>query len=241
MGASSCQFAHDSSTPRGARTGRGPASALIGAARSSRSRHRPPRPTPIVGSPFRVRGPTTDQVRHPARSPAGGRGPPRWRAPASGARSSMARAAVVISMARIARRLSTTLRSLRAAAQPIDTWSSCIADVGIESTLAGTANRLFSATNAARGVLSDHQSRIDAGVVGEEGRQTLAAPARPTDGRYAARPSTRHRRARWRESRRRSRGARRGSSRSKRRGRRAAPSDCRSLSRARAGRHLRQT
>ena len=36
-------------------------------------------------------------------------------------------------------RLSTTLRSLRAADQPIDTWSSCIADEGIESTDAGTA------------------------------------------------------------------------------------------------------
>ncbi len=39
---------------------------------------------------------------------------------------------------------STAVRSLRAACQPIDTWSSCMALDGIESTLAGTASR-FSA------------------------------------------------------------------------------------------------
>ena len=37
-------------------------------------------------------------------------------------------------------------RSFRAAAQPIETWSSCIADDGIESTEAGTARRLSSET-----------------------------------------------------------------------------------------------
>ncbi len=41
------------------------------------------------------------------------------------------------------------LRSLRAADQPIETWSSCIALLGIESTLAGTASRLSSETIAA--------------------------------------------------------------------------------------------
>ena len=35
---------------------------------------------------------------------------------------------------------------MRAAAQPIETWSSCIAEDGIESTLAGTARRLSSLT-----------------------------------------------------------------------------------------------
>ena len=40
-------------------------------------------------------------------------------------------------------------RSLRAAPQPIETWSSCIALVGSVSTLAGTARRRFSATIAA--------------------------------------------------------------------------------------------
>ncbi len=37
---------------------------------------------------------------------------------------------------------STAVRSLRADAQPIETWSSCRALDGIESTLAGTASRL---------------------------------------------------------------------------------------------------
>jgi hypothetical protein len=45
--------------------------------------------------------------------------------------------------------LETTVRSLRAAPHPIDTWSSCIALVGRESVLAGTASRRFSATIAA--------------------------------------------------------------------------------------------
>ena len=44
---------------------------------------------------------------------------------------------------------STARRSLRAADQPIETWSSCIAEDGIESTLAGTASRLSSETIAA--------------------------------------------------------------------------------------------
>ena len=40
-------------------------------------------------------------------------------------------------------------RSLRAACQPIDTWSSCMPDEGIESTLAGAAHRFISETMAA--------------------------------------------------------------------------------------------
>ena len=43
-------------------------------------------------------------------------------------------------------RPSTERRSLRAADQPIDTWSSCIALDGIESTEAGTASRFSSDT-----------------------------------------------------------------------------------------------
>ena len=46
-------------------------------------------------------------------------------------------------------RPSTALRSLRAADQPIETWSSCMALDGMESTLAGTARRLSSETMAA--------------------------------------------------------------------------------------------
>ena len=46
-------------------------------------------------------------------------------------------------------RLATATRSLRAADQPSETWSSCIALVGSVSVLAGTARRRFSATIAA--------------------------------------------------------------------------------------------
>ena len=46
-------------------------------------------------------------------------------------------------------RLATATRSLRAADQPSETWSSCIALVGSVSVLAGTASRRFSATIAA--------------------------------------------------------------------------------------------
>ena len=68
---------------------------------------------------------------------------------ASGARRSIARAAVSSSIASTRRRFSTLVRSLRAACQPIETWSSCIAEEGIESTLAGIARRFISETRAA--------------------------------------------------------------------------------------------
>ena len=42
--------------------------------------------------------------------------------------------------------MSSTVRSFSAAAQPIETWSSCIPEVGTESTEAGAASRRFSAT-----------------------------------------------------------------------------------------------
>ena len=45
--------------------------------------------------------------------------------------------------------MSSTRRSFTAAAQPIETWSSCIPEVGSESTDAGAASRRFSATRAA--------------------------------------------------------------------------------------------
>jgi hypothetical protein len=47
------------------------------------------------------------------------------------------------------RRLSTERRSLRAAAQPFETWSSCIALVGSDWVLAGTARRWLSIAIAA--------------------------------------------------------------------------------------------
>src|SRR5712692_1046586 len=67
----------------------------------------------------------------------------------SGARRSSARAAATSSTARMLIRLSSTVRSFRAAPQPIDTWSSCMPEVGTESTLAGAARRRFSATSEA--------------------------------------------------------------------------------------------
>ena len=74
----------------------------------------------------------------------------RSRAPASRCRRSwIPRAAVRTSIASTRVRASTARRSLRAADQPIETWSSCIAELGIESTDAGTASRLSSETRAA--------------------------------------------------------------------------------------------
>ena len=58
-------------------------------------------------------------------------------------------AAVTSSTARTRASASTERRSLRAADQPIDTWSSCMALLGIESTLAGAARRFISDTRAA--------------------------------------------------------------------------------------------
>ena len=64
-------------------------------------------------------------------------------------RSSTARVAAYSSTARTRVRLSTAVRSLRAADQPMETWSSCIAEDGIESADAGTASRFISLTSAA--------------------------------------------------------------------------------------------
>ena len=52
-------------------------------------------------------------------------------------------------MASTRRRFSTAWRSLRAACQPMDTWSSCMAELGIESTEAGAARRFMSETSPA--------------------------------------------------------------------------------------------
>src|SRR5262249_50806917 len=66
-----------------------------------------------------------------------------------GARSAAPRAAVISSIASTCASPSIAVRSLRPADQPIDTWSSCIADDGIESTEAGTARRFISETSPA--------------------------------------------------------------------------------------------
>ena len=72
-------------------------------------------------------------------------------------------------------RPSTALRSLRAADQPIETWSSCMALLGIESTDAGHGEPLQLADDRGLGVLGDHVAGVDAGVVGEERRQAVRA------------------------------------------------------------------
>lgn len=64
-------------------------------------------------------------------------------------RSSTARAAAYSSTATTLVSPSTAVRSLRAADQPMETWSSCIADDGMESADAGTASRFSSLTRAA--------------------------------------------------------------------------------------------
>src|SRR5699024_2207122 len=63
-----------------------------------------------------------------------------------GARSAIPRAAVCSSIATTRASASTLRRSVRAAPHPIDTWSSCIALLGIESTLEGAARRFISET-----------------------------------------------------------------------------------------------
>src|SRR6185437_12238679 len=68
---------------------------------------------------------------------------------ATSARRSIPWAAQQISTARQARTLPTTSRSLRTEVQPIDTWSSCLPEVGMVSTLAGWASTLFSLTSEA--------------------------------------------------------------------------------------------
>jgi hypothetical protein len=57
----------------------------------------------------------------------------------------------------------------------METWSSCIAEEGIESTLAGTASRLSSLTMPGRRVLRDHVAGVHARVVGQERRQSVVA------------------------------------------------------------------
>src|SRR3954447_6141083 len=64
-------------------------------------------------------------------------------------RSWIPRLAVSSSIARTHASASTARRSLRAADHPIETWSSCMAELGIESTDAGTARRLSSDTSPA--------------------------------------------------------------------------------------------
>ena len=97
-----------------------------------------------------------------------------------------------------------TVRSLRAAPQPIDTWSSCIALVGSESTLAGAARRRFSATIAACVYWAIISPEFDARrPAARNGGRPVRAASRRAAGRCGARRSRRPRRPRSRGSRRR--------------------------------------
>ena len=139
------------------------------AERARRAARAPPAVPLISSSSDRALRPPDDDLAPPRtsadappRSPARGSGrarrPPRAartsaqhrsgpRARARAARAGRARAPRSAARSRArAPRPSTERRSLRAAFQPIETWSSCIADDGIESTLAGTASRFISLT-----------------------------------------------------------------------------------------------
>ena len=72
-------------------------------------------------------------------------------------------------------RLSRTRRSLIAAAQPMETWSSCMPEVGSESTLAGEASRRFSATMPAAVYWAIIRPELTPGVGAEERRQVAGA------------------------------------------------------------------
>ena len=141
-------------------------------------------------APRRPRSPGTGSGPGPGPRPARAAPPrpPRCPRPASsGARRSSARAAVRISIASTRPSASTLRRSLRAADQPIETWSSCIADDGIESTLAGAASRFISRHQRGLRVLRDHVPGVDARVVGQERRQPVRAGDVEHAGRCAAR------------------------------------------------------
>ena len=162
----------DSSPPRGAWTVR----ALT---RGPRSRPRPRR-----ARPPRPRAPPPPPAPGPASGPAPGRGRPRAPRPArrrcrapgsSGARRSSARAAHVSSTARMRPRFATTVRSLRAPPQPIDTWSSCIALVGSESVLGGHGEAAVLGHHRRLRVVGEHQPGVHARVLGQERRQAVRA------------------------------------------------------------------
>ena len=113
-------------------------------------------------------------------------------------------------------------------AQPIDTWSSCMAEVGSESTLAGAASRLFSATMAAAVYWAIIRPEFTPASSARNGRQAVRAVGGRACGRCDARPWRRRRPAAMaRKSADVAERARRGSCRRTRPGRRAARSGCR--------------
>ena len=82
-------------------------------------------------------------------------------------------------MARMRRVLATARAALRAAVTPIETWSSLLAEVGIESTLARMGQGLVLGGEGGRRHVRDHEPRLQAAVVGEErraGRRAWGSP-----------------------------------------------------------------
>ena len=65
---------------------------------------------------------------------------------------------------------------LGAAAQPMDTWSSCMAEVGMLSALAGYGQPPAVGHQGGGAVLGQHEAGVDAGVAGEERRQAVQRP-----------------------------------------------------------------
>ena len=195
-GASVCQDRAVSVVPRGARTGRAPSmSMLLSSERRSAkrsgdrlggrhgraaSRRRAPRPR----SPGRGSGP--GRGRRPRR--AARRRPPRSPGPASsGPRRSSARAAVSSSMASTRVSPSTARRSLRAADQPIETWSSCMRRRRDRVDRRRHGEPLELGDDRGLRVLGDHVPGVDARVVGEERRAGRGCGRRRGTGRCAAR------------------------------------------------------
>ena len=78
-------------------------------------------------------------------------------------------------MARTRARASMLRRSLRAACQPMATWSSCIADDGNRVDTRRSGQSLELGDEACLRVLRDHQAGVDARIVGQEGRKPGAA------------------------------------------------------------------
>jgi len=66
-------------------------------------------------------------------------------------------------------------RSLRAADQPIETWSSCMAELGMESTLGRHGKAFELGDDRGLGVLGDHVPGVHPGIVGQERRQAVRA------------------------------------------------------------------
>ncbi len=96
------------------------------------------------------------------------------------------------SMATICVRFSAIGSSRRAACAAIDTWSSWLAEVGIESIAAGVGALLVLRRQRRGRHLRDHEAGVEARLGRQERRQAATAPGRPA-WRCAARRASRSR------------------------------------------------